>query len=146
MDAIALIEQARDAGLKLSAIDGRLVLKGPRRLSSLVSLIAENKDAVLAALSATAAALPPPCSQHSTTVGVTETPVNREESKGFADSVLANRKEGKVRQALVSPTPSSEVLADPVVLCPLCNSRRVLAELRRITGGLCYPCWEGRQG
>lgn len=34
------------------------------------------------------------------------------------------------------------ILAAPIVLCPRCHSRPVLAELRKLTGGLCYPCWE----
>jgi hypothetical protein len=38
------------------------------------------------------------------------------------------------------------ILADPIVLCPQCRSRRVLAELRELTRRMCYPCWEAGQG
>lgn len=138
MDAIALVEQARDAGLKLSAIDGRLVLKGPRRLSSLVVLIAQNKAFVLAALTAPQEIQ----SQLSTGVGITETPVTPEKEQGFADSATTSRQAGRRRQPVVSPTPPPEIIADPVILCPRCKSGRVLAELRKLTGGTCYQCWE----
>jgi hypothetical protein len=121
MGGLALIEQAREAGLKLSAMHGQLVMKGPKRLSSLVSLIAQNKDAVLAAL--TVAPNDSPTHSHlSSSVGVTETPLNLEETEGFADSVVANRRNSSV--PLPWPTqPPDEILAAPVVLCPRCSSR-----------------------
>jgi hypothetical protein len=37
MDSLALIEEARAAGLKLSVIGGKLVVNGPRRLSHLLN-------------------------------------------------------------------------------------------------------------
>ena len=54
MDALALIKQARAAGLELSVVEGALRVKGPGRMASLVTLISENKDCVIAALSAVA--------------------------------------------------------------------------------------------
>jgi hypothetical protein len=42
-----------------------------------------------------------------------------------------------------TPTVPAAIVADPIVLCPRCASKPVLAEMRELTGGLCYPCWEG---
>ena len=142
MDGLALIEQAQEAGLRLSAISGQLVMKGPRRLAPLVSLIAQNKNAVLAALTVTPATQPlPPIPQHSTSVGVTETPSTSEDSGGFADSVMANRRKSNGRQPSWPVQPPAEILADATIRCPRCTSGRVLRELRSMTGGVCWKCW-----
>jgi hypothetical protein len=42
-----------------------------------------------------------------------------------------------------SRTPPSEHLAAPTIICPKCQSRPVLNELRAMTNGSCYPCWMG---
>ena len=39
-----------------------------------------------------------------------------------------------------SPRPPVSILADPPVICPRCQSRRVLRELRSMTRGLCWDC------
>jgi hypothetical protein len=39
-----------------------------------------------------------------------------------------------------STQPPAGIVADPVVMCPRCGAVRVLAELRRMTGGLCCGC------
>ncbi len=142
MDGLALITQARSAGLSLSVIAGKLVIKGPPRLDSLAKLVMANKAAVVAALSPSS-----PGPAVAAGVGVTETQPSPLNHRGFADSVVAKRQDGKDRRPLVSPTIPPEILADPIVLCPRCASRRVLSELRTVTGGICYPCWEqeGRQ-
>jgi hypothetical protein len=43
-------------------------------------------------------------------------------------------------------SPPDSILADPIILCPQCSCRPVLRELRKLTGGLCYSCWERGQG
>src|SRR6478609_8681184 len=50
MDGVALIEQARDAGLALWLEGGSLKMKGQKRLSSLARLISQNKEEVVGAL------------------------------------------------------------------------------------------------
>jgi len=50
MDGLALVEQAQTAGLKLSVINGKLVMKGPRRLEPLAKLLTDNKEVVIAVL------------------------------------------------------------------------------------------------
>jgi hypothetical protein len=42
--------------------------------------------------------------------------------------------------SITTAEPPAEILADPIVLCR-CGRGRVLAELRRMTGGRCYECW-----
>jgi len=145
MDGLALIEQAQEAGLKLSAVGGQLVMKGPKRLSPLVALISQNKDSVLAALTTSSPAPPQIDSQLSTSVGVTETPSSRQESGGFADSILANRRKATVSPLSWPTQPPVEILADPIIFCPRCTTGRVLRELRTMTGGVCWQCWNGEQ-
>jgi hypothetical protein len=141
MDGLALIEQATEAGLKLTVVDGRLTIKGPRRLEGLANVIISNKDSVIGHLidtSPTSIDLGPAlCS----TVGVTETPTSPAIEPGFADKVSARRRIGKAGQPALSSQPTSETLADPTIICPRCMVRPVLRELREMTGGLCYPCW-----
>ena len=38
--------------------------------------------------------------------------------------------------------PPPSICASPVIFCPRCTCRPVLRELQKMTGGLCYPCWE----
>jgi hypothetical protein len=39
-------------------------------------------------------------------------------------------------------SPPESIRAMPTVVCPRCTARPVLRELREMTGGHCYPCWE----
>ena len=140
MDGLALIEQAREVGLKLSVMNGQLVMKGPKRLSSLVSLIAKNKAAVVKALTVS----PTDPAQHSElspSVGVTETPPIQEKPEGFADSVLTKRRKSTTPQIPRPTQPPTEILADPIIRCRRCTSGRVLPELRTMTGEVCWSCW-----
>jgi hypothetical protein len=45
-----------------------------------------------------------------------------------------------------SEPPPETIIATPRVLCPNCGQRPVLAELRAITEGTCWPCWELHTG
>jgi hypothetical protein len=61
MDAVALIEQAKELGLDLTVVDGFLKVKGPRNASSFISLLRRHRDDVIGVLSAaTPSAAPPP--------------------------------------------------------------------------------------
>ncbi len=41
-----------------------------------------------------------------------------------------------------APTvPDPRSIADPVTICPTCNTARVMTELRKMTGGRCWTCW-----
>jgi hypothetical protein len=56
MDAVALVEEARTAGLVVTVAGGRLVVRGPRRAADLAKRLLANKTEVLAALQAVPAA------------------------------------------------------------------------------------------
>jgi hypothetical protein len=140
MDGVALIEEAQKVGLNLAVVAGKLVVKGPRRLESLAKLIIVHKDAVITALQRSDLSPSRQGMGHSHGVGVTETSVKPENSAGFADSGRSRRRS---KVPVKSLPPPLEIVADPIVLCPRCSTKRVLPELRTLTGDLCYPCWEG---
>ena len=50
MDAVILLRKAREAGLRVSARDGRLVVEGPRRLEPLARSVLAEKPRILRAL------------------------------------------------------------------------------------------------
>lgn len=50
MDALMLLSKARAAQLRIKAVEGRLVIHGPRRAESLAKELLAHKDTVLAAL------------------------------------------------------------------------------------------------
>ena len=50
---------------------------------------------------------------------------------------------GRRRHAPIAPErPPPEILAKPLPICSICHRGRVLPELRLMTGGLCWSCWE----
>jgi hypothetical protein len=53
VDAVTLLRRAHDAGLRIKPVGDQLLVRGPRRAASLVSLLAEHKTEVMAALAAT---------------------------------------------------------------------------------------------
>ena len=52
MDGLALLAQARDAGLEVRARGNRLVIRGPKRAENVARLLLDQKPVVLAALNA----------------------------------------------------------------------------------------------
>jgi hypothetical protein len=50
MDGLTLLRRARDAGLRVEADDGKLLIRGPKRAEPVVKLLARHKTEVLAAL------------------------------------------------------------------------------------------------
>jgi hypothetical protein len=155
MDALALVGQARMAGLQLSVAGDKLVVTGSRKASGLVSLIAQHKQAVMQALQEL---VPVSNCSSSIPVGVTETPQISEYAVGFADGSCVNASARGVPKELpkahtthgligrgfpprhTDPPPKS-ILIDPAILCSSCSKLPVLRELRHMTGGLCWPCW-----
>src|SRR5436305_1221930 len=142
MDGIALVEQAREAGLELSFDGGRLCMKGPKRLSGLAQLITENKADVLAALSKPIAS----SFDNSSSGNGNES----QKTQGHSEVSLPRRAEIRSHRSLVgrsfprsarSPIPPESIRAAPVVVCPCCTSGPVLRELRHMAGGLCWTCW-----
>jgi hypothetical protein len=145
MDPLALIEHATEAGLDLSLVDGELRVRGPRRLASLVKLIGDNKQAVVATLSGVDSIQAELSRAHPPTVGVTETPANAENRIGFADTGVSRSVQhtgliGRGFPPHASPVPPEAIRATKPELCPRCAQRPVLRELRTITGGLCWTC------
>src|SRR5262245_3205171 len=55
MDALTLVEYAREAGLQLEVVAGTMKVKGPKRLSGIVQLLRVNKAEIVQLLSPTAA-------------------------------------------------------------------------------------------
>jgi hypothetical protein len=51
MDAVALLDRAQEAGLRLEPVGDKLLVRGPKRAEAVVKLIAKHKAEVLAALS-----------------------------------------------------------------------------------------------
>jgi hypothetical protein len=54
MDAVALLQRAREVGLHVEPKGDTLLVRGPKRLEPMVKLLAEHKDEVLAVLGNTA--------------------------------------------------------------------------------------------
>jgi hypothetical protein len=50
MDPLTLLRHARDAGLRIEAADGKLMVRGPKRAEAVVRLLAKHKTELLAAL------------------------------------------------------------------------------------------------
>jgi hypothetical protein len=50
MDGVTLLRRARNAGLKVAAEDGKLVVRGPRRAEPIALLLLAHKPTVIAAL------------------------------------------------------------------------------------------------
>jgi hypothetical protein len=59
VDGVALLAQARAAGLTVTTAEGKLIIRGPRRAEALAQALIRAKPAVLAALSAAEAPLGP---------------------------------------------------------------------------------------
>lgn len=55
MDDLRLIAEARAAGLTVNAVDGRLVVRGPRRAEATARRLVERKAEMMAALAGDAA-------------------------------------------------------------------------------------------
>jgi dsDNA-binding SOS-regulon protein len=158
MDGVALIEQAREAGLELWLVDGTLKMKGQKRLASLARLISQNKEEVVGALQTQTNPSPNAlhCDEKNTcdsaeTLG---TPANVEVSS-HESSVephvgkperLARRRIGTAFPPRITPPPPVAIHATPIEICPRCNRGRVQPELREITGGKCWSCWELEMG
>lgn len=151
MDGLALVEQARDAGLRLWLMGGTLKMKGPKRLGSLVELISQNKAAVVDALLATTES-PPDADEKKTcdSAKTSEIPENVEvSSHGKPPEPPVAKPHRSVHRLIgndfpsrITQQPPAAILATPAEICPRCNRGRVLPELRQITGGRCWPCWE----
>ena len=151
MDGLALLEQAKEVGLKVVVEDGHLRIKGPRRYAPLSRLLIENKVAVIEAIELVLAA----------DLGTKKQPLDdgtgtETHGKPTSGGVLGpstsstHRTEGATRHRLidngfaarpVAAVPAT-ILATPKSVCPVCGVARVLPELRTMTEGRCYSCWE----
>jgi hypothetical protein len=164
MEVLKLIRDARDAGLDLWVEDGVLRARGGKRHESLAKMIAAQKTEIIAVLT-TPQPGDGPCDFNDLCSGDgTETSASPGDSKASSPAYQPRRGEdpwpsrkdepvrwgnGPTRRLVGNGFPphppstvSNAILADPTVLCPRCRSRPVLAELRELTGSLCYPCWE----
>ena len=62
MAILTLLSEARAAGLSLSALDGRLIVRGPKSAAPLVAALASRKEEVLLALTPPTGAVEPEAS------------------------------------------------------------------------------------
>jgi hypothetical protein len=93
----------------------------------------DNKNTLLAALARLAAATAFPADfQTSPGVGVTETQATIGKSGGFADTALLSRWKRYRQAPLETGLSPPNILDDPIVLCPQCDKRLVLPELRQM--------------
>jgi hypothetical protein len=151
MNAQKLLEKATAAGLTVTTDGRRVVVRGPRRCAALAKQLIQHKIVVLEVL---ARARPLSGITQATGDGDT-TPLSPENSVvpspppgatqhaiSPATGIPARRLVGNGFPPRHSQPPAPEIVADPIVLCPRCSTKRVLPELRTLTGGRCYPCWE----
>ena len=102
MAGLALVQEARDAGLTVLVDRGELIIRGPRRLADLARRLIDHKAAVLVALRQRRAK---PAAKHKTNCGTTIT--RRLIDNGYPP--------------IVPTIPPVAILATPAVLCPCCG-------------------------
>jgi hypothetical protein len=159
MDGVALLSQAREAGLKVAVENGSLKIRGPRKSAAVSHLLIANKTAVISALqTAYSANLGHDLGPFDTGTG-TETPeIQASErvsgpanplSHSFGGGQATPDRTGKRHRltdngfpARISEQPPAAIIATPVEICPRCNRGRVQRELRVMTGGKCWSCWQ----
>ena len=162
MDGVALLNQACEAGLKVVVENGCLKIRGPRSSAAVSQLLIGNKAAVIAALEmASPADLRRDFHQVSSGTG-TKTPEIQTSNQvsepanppshsfGGDDSTVdriakRHRLIGNDYVPRLTGQPPAAILATPAEICPECKRGRVLRELRVITGGQCWSCWEAGQ-
>jgi hypothetical protein len=151
MDGLALLEQAKEGGLKVAVEDGQLRIKGPRKYAPLSRLLIENKAEVIAAFELVLAADLGTKTQPLDDGTGTETPGKPTSGGVLGPSTsLTQSTEGAPRHRLIDngfaarPVAAVPVAiqAAPKSVCRVCGFARVLPELRTMTGGRCYSCWE----
>jgi len=129
MTVAALLAEAAQFGLELWAENGAVRFRPRSAMSSeLAARLRANRDEVLCVLQVPTIGTEPIAGRAHEPVCWGNGPTRRLVGNGFESH-------------LVAAVPDA-ILADPIVLCPQCRSRPVLAELRKLTGGLCYSCWE----
>jgi hypothetical protein len=113
--------------------DGRLAIGARQALPSiLLEKLKAQKVEILKALAAN------PCADDPQTVaGPKDCPVHSGRT-GSAHRLCDNG-----FPAITPKMPPPSILAAPRVLCPRCNRRAVLQELRTLTNGQCYECAVG---
>jgi len=162
MDGLVLLNQAREAGLKVVVENGCLRIRGPRKFAALSQQLISNKAAVIAALELNGTAhLTHDLQQLNTGPGTETREIRASEqvsgpanplshSFGGGDSSVVrvakrHRLIGNDYPPRLSEQPPAAILAMPAEICPRCNRRRILRELRGITDGKCWSCWEAVQ-
>jgi len=163
MDGVALLGRAHEAGLRVTVDNGCLKIRGPRKSAAVSQLLISHKAAVIAALELNSSVeMGRDLQQHDCGPG-TETPEIRALSRvsepgiqpehrfeggrrGVASPIRPHRLLGNNYPPRASDQPPAAILATPLEICPRCDLGRVLPELRQMTGGTCWSCWEEKQG
>lgn len=163
MDVLTLIEHVRDAGMELWVDGGVLRAKGSRRHQALASMIVLQRDEIIAALNSSLPGAMRGEFQELCSGDGTETPISPTNTEVLSPrpkpigKQWASRKDemvqwgsGQSRRLVGNGYPPitttavpALIVAAPKIVCPACGLGRVLSELRKLTGGLCYACWEG---
>ncbi len=118
MACLGLLEEARAAGLEVIADGDELVVRGPRRMAERIHILLAHKGEVLAEL--------------------------RDEQESGKAAPIAKQDVARPRRLIgnkfpprPTPVPPAAIVAEPRVVCPICNQGTVLRELRELTGGNC---------
>lgn len=123
MARLALLDEARAAGLEVVADGDELVVRGPRRLADLVKLVLASKAELLAILREA------------------EAPAAEPAEPSPTSAVRVRRLIGNGFPSIPTTIPPDSIVAKPRAVCKVCDQGTVLPELRELTGGSCYRCW-----
>jgi hypothetical protein len=155
MSAQELLEQARMTGLVVTADGDRLCVRGSRQFADLAQLLIDRKVEILHLLTSR----PVHCAIHRSGDGDETSPLPQKtvvSSPGVTDQEWPSRRNepvcwgrGQTRRLVGNGFPAitpeaapDAILAIPKAVCPACRVGVVLPELRFITAGRCFPCWE----
>ena len=145
MTAAALLAEAAQFGITLWAENGAVRYRPKTAMpTELAAKLRANRDDVLLALEQAScqANLPIIASVPQVETNGTESVAGRAHDPVRWGGGQCRRLVGNDFSPRPLSTVPDAILADAIVLCPQCRSCPVLAELREMTGGLCYPCWE----
>ena len=129
MASLAILDEARAAGLQVTVEDDQLVVRGPRRLADLAGRVLASKAELLASLRQEAMA------------GVSPGGVGLPVARPPRPCGRPRRLIGTGFPPIPTTIPPESIVAKPRVACPACHQGAVLPELIAITGDVCYACW-----
>jgi len=148
MTAVALLANAAQLGITIWAESGKVRYRPKAAMTAeLVTQLTAKRDELLLLLSAPPASpnrLAPNAMSQIASAGAANGPGNRCQNEPFHwGNGQSRRLVGNAFPPRLPASVPKSIVSDPPIICPACNVGRVLSELRKMTGGLCYACWEG---